>query len=430
MIAGRTIVGIVAASGGASRGRRAATALACAVVLLLQLAPAAAPDPVLVLVSIDGWRWDYTDRPPARNLRSLAARGVRVRELIPSFPPITFPNHYTIVTGLYPEHHGIVANSIIDPATGRRFSMRTAEKTDPMWWGGEPLWVTAASQGRRTAALFWPGSEGAIQGVRPTYWKPYDTHVPAAARIQQAIDWLRLPDRQRPSLIAIYLEDVDHAGHDFGPDSKELARAATVVDRSIGALVAAIASMHMDDRTTVVVVSDHGMTALSDARVIWLDDYLDVRSLDVTEWEGLLLLAPKPATPETVAEVYARLRTAHPRLHVFTRENIPARFHYSENPRIAPIIGIPDDGWTVTTRARREQRRQEGRPPQRGTHGYDPEDRNMHALFIAAGPELKRGFVAPALDNVDAYDFFCRILKLKPAPNDGNERATESFFRK
>jgi predicted AlkP superfamily pyrophosphatase or phosphodiesterase len=405
-----------------------------ALALLLALcacrtAPTATPPaPLLVLVSIDGWRWDYIDRLPSPHLRELARRGVRVRELVPSFPVVTFPNHYTIVTGLYPEHHGIVANAIIDPVSGARFSITTAQKTNPMWWGGEPVWVTAAKQGRRTAALFWPGSEGEIKGVRPTYWKPYDQSLPAAARVAQVVDWLRLPEGQRPLFVALYLEDVDHAGHDFGPDSPELAHAAAIVDDGVGALTRAISSLHLDDRTTVVVVSDHGMTGLSDARMIWLDDYIDVNRVDVTDWEGTLLVAPKEPGAAAIAALYERLRQAHPRLHVFTRENMPARLHYSANDRIAPIIGIPDIGWSVTTHARIARRLQEGRQPPRGTHGYDPAERDMHALFVAAGPGLKRGLVAPELANVDVYEFLCRVLQLEPASNDGHRSATSSFF--
>jgi predicted AlkP superfamily pyrophosphatase or phosphodiesterase len=413
---------------------RARTRLTAAIVCLLAVgahrAPSAATDPLLVLVSFDGWRWDYTDRPEARRLRALAARGVRVREMIPSFPVLTFPNHYTIVTGLYPEHHGIVGNSFIDPRSRERFSMTTTQKTNPMWWGGEPIWNTAGRQGLRTAAVFWPGSEGEIRGMRPTLWRAYDGKLPAAGRIDLAIEWLRLPAAERPSLLAVYLEDVDHAGHDYGPDSPELTRAAALVDQSLGRLVDAIHALHLDDRTTIVVVSDHGMTAVSQARAIWLEDYSDITRVDVTDWEGTVLITPKDGKPETVHEIFERLQHAHPRLHVFTRETLPARLHYSNNERIAPIVGIPDDGWMVTTRARVAQRREEGRPPVRGAHGYVPADRTMHALFVAAGPDVRRGLTVPNLRNIDVYDFLCRVLRIAPAPNDGNAEATAGFFRR
>src|SRR5262245_35840001 len=158
-------------------------------------------DPILVLVSFDGWRWDYTDRFDVPNVRALAARGVRVRELIPSFPALTFPNHYTIVTGLYPEHHGIVANVMLDSSMPERFTMSSQTSRESAWWGGEPIWVTAVRQGRRSATMFWPGSEVEIRGVRPTYWKPFDSKLPSEARTAQALEWLGLPESERPSVV-------------------------------------------------------------------------------------------------------------------------------------------------------------------------------------------------------------------------------------
>jgi predicted AlkP superfamily pyrophosphatase or phosphodiesterase len=402
----------------------------CALVFALALAaPSArgAADPILVLVSFDGWRWDYTDRPPARNLRALAARGVRVRELVPSFPTLTFPNHYTLVTGLYPDRHGIVANWMTDRMTGERFSMSSPAVRDPRWWGGEPIWVTAVRQGRRAAATFWPGSEADILDTRPTYWEPFDGKRPADIRVSGVLDLLALPDDRRPSFLTLYLDDVDHAGHDFGPDSAELMTALGTLDGALGRLVDGVDRLALADRVTLVVVSDHGMTALSEDRVIWLDDYVNVDDLDVTEWEGLLELTPKTGRVE---EVYQRLRRAHPRLRVFTRETVPARLHYRQHARIPAIIGLPDDGWVVTTRARRQQRRDDGRPPPRGAHGFDPAYRSMHALFVAAGPEVRRGLVVPSIANVHVYDFLCAVLNLTPAPNDGDPAVARGFLRR
>ena len=241
--------------------------------------------------------------------------------------------------------------------------------------------------GRRTA-LGHGGTAGASNrgallarvGVRD---RRYSSNVLATVRRQYPCGATRRPDYpvaelpsdRRPAFISLYFEDVDHAGHDFGPDSPELTNAAVTVDKALGVLVEFIASHGLGDRATVVVVSDHGMTSLSDARTIWLDDFIDVTAVDITEADGVLLLAPRENSPARVAALFRRLKDAHPRLHVFTRDTLPKRLHYSKNPRIAPIIGIPDDGWTVTTRERRERRRAQGRLPQRGTHGYDPADR-------------------------------------------------------
>lgn len=400
----------------------------CAIaVALALLAPllGAAGEPILVLVSFDGWRWDYTDRPPARNLRALAARGVRVRELIPSFPTLTFPNHYTIVTGLYPDHHGVIANWMVDPSTGARFSMSAETARESYWWSGEPIWVTAVRQGRRAAATFWPGSEVEIGNTRPTYWEPFEGPRPADVRVSRVLDLLALPEDRRPSFLTLYLDDVDHAGHDFGPDSGELMTALGTADAALGRLVDGVARLGLTDRVTIVVVSDHGMAALSEDRTIWLEDYVNVADLDVTEWDGLLELTPRI---DRVEDVYERLRKAHPRLHVFTRDRLPARLHYGTNARVPPIVGLPDEGWAVMTRARRQERLDEGRRPRRGAHGFDPEYRSMHALFVAAGPEIRRGLVVPSMANVHVYDFLCRALKLTPAANDGDPAVTRGFF--
>src|SRR5713101_5394570 len=232
-----------------SRARRLAIVVALAFAAVWPPTPHAAdPDPILILVSFDGWRWDYIDRQPAPNLRALAARGVRATALIPSFPVLTFPNHYTLVTGLYPEHHGIVGNVMRDPLMPDKFTMRAETAKDARWWGGEPLWVTAIRQGRRADAMFWPGSEAAIGGVRPTEWRSFDDKVLNADRVKQVLDWLALPPDQQPSFVTLYFSEVDHAGHDYGPDSPQVLEAAHHLDEALGQLVSGVRTLGILDR--------------------------------------------------------------------------------------------------------------------------------------------------------------------------------------
>lgn len=392
---------------------------------LIGVAPAAQrrpdPEPILVLISFDGWRWDYIERLPAPNLRALAARGVRAKALIPSFPVLTFPNHYTIVTGLYPEHHGVVGNTMADPSMPERFSMSAETAKDPRWWGGEPLWATAIRQGRRAATMFWPGSESAIGGVRPTYWKPYDKQLSSADRVAQALAWLALPEAERPSFVSLYFEEVDSAGHDHGVDSPELTAAARHLDEALGQLVAGVRNLGLEDRTTVVVVSDHGMTPLSYDRVIYLDELLDVGTVDVLEWNGTLLLTPRDGDADAL---YQRLHGKHRALTVYKREQMPGRLHFRNNRRIPAVVGIPADGWVVSSGERLTEKALEA-----GAHGYDPRTRNMGALFVAAGPGVRRGHVVEPLGNVHVYELLCAILRITPAKNDGDPSVTRGFLR-
>jgi predicted AlkP superfamily pyrophosphatase or phosphodiesterase len=379
------------------------------------------PTPILILISFDGWRWDYIDREPAPNLRALAGRGARAERLIPAFPTLTFPNHYTIVTGLYPEHHGIVANRMRDPAMPERFTMASQTAKEAVWWRGEPLWVTAIRQGRRAATMFWPGTEAAIAGVRPTFWRPYDKAVTTPARVEQSLAWLALPEAERPAFVSLYFDEVDSASHDFGIDSAEFTAAVAHLDAGLGQLIAGIGRLGLADRTTIVVVSDHGMTSLSADRVILLDDYLDVETIDLIESGGFLALAPKNGD---VGAAFARLYGKHPALAVYRRGDVPPRLHYRHSHRIAPIVGIPRDGWYVTTRASLT-----GRTMQAATHGYDPGDFAMGALFVAAGPGIAGGLVLPPFENIDVYNFLCSVLHVAPAKNDGSTRLVRRLAR-
>ena len=398
------------------------------VVLLLALAVlvgrAQERQPILVLVSFDGWRWDYIDRADVPNLKALAARGVRSEGLIPSFPSKTFPNHYTIVTGLYPEHHGIIANNIADPDVPERFTMSSETARNARWWGGEPLWVTAIRQGLRASSMFWPGSEVAIGGVRPSEWKPFDDKVSNADRLKQVLAWLALPPDRRPSFITLYFSEIDHAGHDFGPDSPQVLEAARHLDQALGQLVSGIQMLGLLDRVTLVVVSDHGMSQLSDRRLIFLDDYVDLTKVDIVDWTPVLELVPRTGSVE---DVYRALKGKHPSLAIYKREQVPRRLHYRTNLRIPPIIGIADEGWTITSHKRLADDIAKDRK-HGGDHGYDPRYKSMHGLFVTAGPRIRPDTLVPEFENIHIYDFLCRVLGLTPARNDGDPRVTRQFF--
>ncbi len=383
------------------------------------------PGPVVVLISFDGWRWDYIDRAEVPHLRALASRGVRSDGLIPSFPSKTFPNHYTLVTGLYPEHHGIVSNVIVDPGFPSRFTMTAQTAKAARWWGGEPLWNTAMLQGRRAASMFWPGSEAPIGGLRPTHWRPYNEGVPNATRIAQVLEWLALPADRQPAFITLYFSDVDTAGHAHGPDSSEVRLAATRLDRLLGDLIEGARRLNLLDRLSVVVVSDHGMSQLSEQRTIYLDDYINLSTVNVTEWSPNLGLSPRSGS---VDAIYAALHGKHPALAIYKREETPAHLHYRSNRRIPPILGLADDGWRIARRGMAAVDWIGGRSDG-GAHGYDPTLKSMHGLFVAAGPRIREGVRVPAFENVHVYNFLCALLGLTPSPNDGDPSVSSSMLK-
>jgi predicted AlkP superfamily pyrophosphatase or phosphodiesterase len=379
---------------------------------LARPAPAPLRPRAVVLVSLDGFRPDYLDRRAAVRLRDLAAHGVRARWLRPVAPTLTFPNHYTIVTGLYPAHHGIVGNSMRDPTIGHPFSIGdTLAVRDPRWWGGEPIWVTAERQGRRTAAFFWPGTEAPIGGRHPTWYRRYDPTVPNRTRVDQVLAWLRLPPDSAPRLVLLYLGDVDQAGHAHGPDSPQEDSAIARVDSAVGQLEDGLAASGLADSVDILVVSDHGMAAVDSGHVIYLDDYLDPATVEVPEWAPTLPIRPRDGD---VDRVYRALAGRNPHLAVYRRADLPARFHYDSTPRVAPVIALAAEGWLITTHARART----GTPP-RGMHGYDPELPTMRAIFLARGPSFRRGAVAQPFENVHLYPLLAALLGVRPAPSDG-----------
>jgi len=384
-------------------------------------------EPLLILVSFDGFRWDYLDRAPAPNLHRLANRGVRARGLIPSFPSKTFPNHYTLVTGLYPGHHGVVANTMRDVPTGRLFSLsRKAEVRDAMWWtDGTPLWVTAEREKRRTGTMFWPGSEAVIGGVRPSYWVPYDELMSGVARVDQVLRWLDLPRAQRPSFLTLYFEDTDDAGHSQGPDSDAVRAAVERLDGYLGRLLQGLEKRGLAQRANVVVVSDHGMAAVVPDQVLTLDRFISLDEVDVVDIDPTLALIPAPGK---IDAIYASLAAASPHLHVYRRAETPAAWHYRDHPRIPPIVGVVDEGWRIVKGTLVDRAVQAVRPP-RGEHGYDPSVESMRGIFIAAGPAFKQGVVVPAFENVHVYDALATALGVTPEKNDGDMAVAKTVLR-
>ena len=385
---------------------------------------------VLLLVSIDGFRADYLERGLTPTLAGLAAEGVRAQWMQPAFPSLTFPNHYTLVTGLVPDHHGIVNNTMLDPVLGR-FSLgdRTAV-SDGRWWdGGTPIWETADDHGLRTATMFWPGSEAAIHGRHPDDWRPYDGSVTPAERVAQVLAWLDRPLAQRPRFITLYFDDVDHAGHAFGPDSPELDAALRTVDAAMARLIAGLRERGLYERLNLIVVADHGMAAVPEGQMVMVDRLIRLDEVQTVSLGVLAGFNPKPGREASFAAIEHTLEAPQPHMHCWDKTRIPARLQYGSHPRVPQLVCLADVGWTIGTEGYLASRRARHGTLSRGEHGYDNAEPAMRALFIAHGPAFRRGAVVPPFPNVDVYPLMTHLLALPPAANDGRYADVEAMLQ-
>jgi len=379
----------------------------------------------VILVSIDGFRPDYLDHTSCPNLRELAVSGTRAEWLIPIFPTKTFPNHYAIATGLYAENNGVVANTMYDPGFDAMFTMRMRnEVTNARWWGGEPIWVTAEKQGVISAPFFWPGSEAPIGGLRPSYYRTFDQSMSEELRVAQVLQWLDLPEKQRPRFVTLYFDRLDTFGHEYGPDYASVDTAVRVIDEAIGKLIEGLKARKLFEAVTLIVVSDHGMAAVAKERTVYLDDYLaESDSVRIVDWGIVVSLWPRPGTED---RVFRAVKGAHPRMSAFLKDSIPSRWHYRSNRRVAPVVLVADEGWTISSR---KDQRTWGRRSTGGNHGYDNQSSSMRAIFIAHGPQFKAGKVVGPFENIQIYNLLCSLLQIVPAPNDGDMKVAKSIMK-
>lgn len=364
----------------------------------------------VVMLSVDGFRWDYADKVATPNLDKIARMGVKAESLKASFPTKTFPNHYSMATGLYPDHHGIVLNSFFDPPTGRHYSIFDREAVeDGYFYGGEPIWVTAENQGVISGSYFWVGSEAEIKGVRPTYWKKYEHKFPYKQRIDSVISWLQKPDEIRPHLVLWYFDEPDHTGHVFGPDSQELEDKIIELDFLIGYFIAEIEKLPIADKINVIVTSDHGMANISDERRVALEDNLTMEW--VAEMQGYNPNYNIKVKDGYIDSIYNQLEKIE-HISFWKSEMVPERFHYGSNDRTLDFVVVADSSWSLVPSLEKSVGF--------GAHGYDNNNKDMHAIFHAYGPAFKENYTSPSFNNVDIYPLIAQILNLKPAEVDGS----------
>ncbi len=375
--------------------------------------------PYLVILSMDGFRWDYPDSIPTPNLDAIAGSGVKAVSLRPAFPSKTFPNHYTMATGLYPDHHGIVLNSFYDPASGREYAIRDREAVeDGYFYGGEPIWVTAEKQGVKSASYFWVGSEAEIGGLRPSIWKRYEHDFPYTQRMDSVIAWLQLPPEQRPHLILWYMDEPDYSGHYYGPFSEGTNNMIMYQDSLLGIYLEKINALPIAEEINLIFTSDHGMQASDPERTAYLEDYIKdswVKSLQGYNPNYNIL-----AEDGCMDSLHHALSDGD-HFTVWKAGEVPERLHYGTHPRITDLIVCADSAWRL------KWKRDDRRGPY-GDHGYDNRNTDMHAIFYATGPAFKKGHIHPTFNNVDLYPLMAYILKLQPAEIDGQFSNVKSML--
>ena len=381
--------------------------------------------PYLVLISIDGFRWDYMDRYPTPNIDRIVATGSKVERLLPVFPTLTFPNHYSIATGLYPTHHGLVANRFPDPARDTWYSMSKRETVeDPLFYTGEPIWVTAENQGMVTASFFWVGTEAAVMGVAPSHWRSYDKGITGETRVDQVLSWLAEPESVRPHLITLYFEDVDDNSHWYGPDSEENAEAIKRVDAYIGRLLNGLQTLPHAQQVNIILVSDHGQASYNDnPQPFILNEHVNLEDSMVVEGGSYLFLHFDRENPERNPELNPE-RARHiveivnqnwQHGRAYLPGDAPEQWQVGDNPRFPDVILMPEAGYAVFSTTEKSSHMT------KGDHGWAPENQDMHGFLVASGPNINPGISLGPVKSVDVHPLMLAILGLDAPQNTDGE---------
>lgn len=366
--------------------------------------------PYVVMISMDAFRWDYPQKYTTPVLDSIGQVGVKAASLQPCFPSKTFPNHYSMATGLYPENHGIVMNTFEDERLGVYSLSNRDAVQNPGFYGGEPIWVTAEKQGVSTACYFWPGSEAEIKDVRPGIWKTYDGSVPFEARLDSVIDWLGKPYKKRPHLLLCYLQEPDGIGHNYGPEAMQTRQTVELLDRILGDFCRKLNQLSCADSLNLIVTSDHGMGAISPTRMVLLHHYIPEQWVEAA-YGGNPVYMIRPATPVYADSIRNKLQKVK-HIQCKRKTDLPGEFHYFQNKRIEDLVVYADSAWSVCWKT--------SVPRNGGTHGYDPRNRDMHAIFYASGPGFKKSYIHESFENIHLYPMIAALLKLEPAKVDGD----------
>lgn len=381
-------------------------------VLLLTNILFAQKTPYVILISLDGFRWDYLDRGITPNLEKMKSKGIHALSLRPSFPSKTFPNHQSIITGMYIDNHGIISNNFKDPFTGERYKLGdTISVRESKWYLGEAFWETARRQGIKTASYFWPGSEITIEERRPNYYHKYEHNRPYNKRVDGIFDWLKLPINERPHFITLYFDATDTYGHRYGTTSTQLNNSIKMLDTLIGKLNEGLDKLNLLDSTNIIIVADHGMTDISKERSINIQSILE--GFDYTVEGDMTFLSIEPiGTP--IQKIYDKLKLNSNNYKVYKKNEIPNFYNYKNHPFIYSLLLVADIGWSLVDDRSLSKWNDDY---SKATHGYDNNHVDMHGIFLAAGPAFKKNYKTGTLWNIDIYPLLCKIFGIQPRTN-------------
>ncbi|MDN5291729.1 MAG: hypothetical protein PWQ06_1968 [Anaerophaga sp.] len=373
----------------------------------------------VVMLSLDGFRWDYPEIYNTPVLDSIAEHGVRAEALIPCFPTKTFPNHYSIATGLYPDHHGIVNNIFYNPNVNRVYSVGDRSSVqEPRFYNGEPFWVTAAKQGIRTASYFWVGSETVIKGIQPHIWKEFDNSISFEQRIDSVIKWLQLPAEQRPALVTFYFEQPDKVGHMSGPVSPQTKIVVEKVDSLVGVFCSKKNTLSIADSIDFIIVSDHGMASVSKEKAIAINDYVPKEMVKGCYGNNpFFLIEPFDMYEDSIYSMLSELEG----IFVWRKDEIPDSLNYGKNENISSLVVCAKPGWSIYADS--------SQFVDGGTHGYSPYYSDMHGIFYGIGSSFKNDYIHEAFVNIEVYNIVCKLLNLKAVSNDGNFSMVSDIFK-
>jgi len=390
--------------------------------LIIHTVYASDADEYVLLISMDGFRYDYLDKANTPNFDKLVNTGVSAKALIPVFTSKTFPNHYSIATGMYAENHGLIANTFFANDLNKQYSIRDRNAVENgAFYGGEPIWVTAESQNVISASYFWVGSEAVIKGQQPTYWKKYNQKVSFESRIDSVISWYSKPVQSRPRLILLYFHEPDWTGHEYGPNSNETISQIENMDNVFGNLISKISKLSIYNNLNIIIVSDHGMTDVKPDRTIDLSLVTDLSNMRVNGSGPTVFISSE--SKKQLKQTYKQLKNID-NADVYWKQNIPKRFHYRNHVRIPDLLVLANEGWSLMPLGH-------GSSTPKGSHGYDNQLDNMKAIFMAKGPSFKKGYRRDEFENIHIYPLITHILGIKSYPNiDGDLEQVKDLLSK